>query len=380
MMQLYKVSVTNGVSYECMGDVDLQLGEGDAVVVRCERYHDYGVISKVIGEPVDSEEALEKVRLPNSRGRRIEGQRLPPVIRRATEEDIRQARENEAQAAKAHLATMERIKAHNLDMKLIHTHYALDRKLLVFQFSAEGRVDFRELLRDLSALFRVRVELLQIGVRDEAAVLGGIGTCGRPFCCASYLTGFSSINVKMAKQQGLSLNPQNISGACGRLKCCLQFEAETYRAMAQEQRRQKQADSGQDGDFESGGDVAPEGVDASCANCPGHGGGNGCPNAAGPATDRANEQSRGQRGDGRPRRNDRSRRGNPQGRGQQQNGQGRQGQGQGGNQQRKGGNPNQSRQSGPNQGKNQNPNQGQSQSGGGRSESGPSPNSAQSQG
>jgi len=119
--------------------------------------------------------------------------------------------------------------AHGLEMKLIDSHYSLDCKLLLFQFSADGRIDFRELLRDLSTLFSVRIELRQIGVRDEAAMLGGIGTCGRPFCCSKFLHTFNSINVKMAKQQGISLNPQNISGCCGRLKCCLYYEAYAYK-------------------------------------------------------------------------------------------------------------------------------------------------------
>lgn len=121
---------------------------------------------------------------------------------------------------------------HGLEMKLIDSHYSLDCKLLLFQFSADGRIDFRELLRDLSTLFSVRIELRQIGVRDEASMLGGIGTCGRPFCCSKFLHNFNSINVKMAKQQGISLNPQNISGCCGRLKCCLYYEAYAYKDVA----------------------------------------------------------------------------------------------------------------------------------------------------
>ncbi|HOG50416.1 MAG TPA: regulatory iron-sulfur-containing complex subunit RicT [Lentisphaeria bacterium] len=346
MKQLYKVKITSGLSYECVGEADLQLQEEEAVVVRCERYLDCGVIMEAIGEPVDSDEALEKVRSQNNRGRRIEGQRLPQVVRRAADDDVRQVKDNETQASDAHVTAMARIRAHNLEMKLIHTHYALDRKLLVFQFSAEGRVDFRELLRDLSALFRVRVELLQIGVRDEAAVLGGIGSCGRPYCCACFLTGFNSINVKMAKQQGLSLNPQNISGACGRLKCCLQFEAEVYRAAAQEQRQQKLAEENGKEEDTSVADFDEEGVDNGVARNAGSGGSRPEGNAGGGR--QANSNRGQQRAEGQGRRPDRGRRGNPQGRGQQQNNSGRQGQGSG--QHRQGSNSNQNRQPGQNQG------------------------------
>lgn len=337
MKQLYKVKISSGLGYECVAETDLQLQEEETVVVRCERYIDCGVITEVIGEPVDSDEALEQARSQNNRGRRIEGQKLPQVVRRAADDDVRQVKDNEVQASEAHVTAMARIRAHNLEMKLIHTHYALDRKLLVFQFSAEGRVDFRELLRDLSALFRVRVELLQIGVRDEAAVLGGIGSCGRPYCCGCFLTGFNSINVKMAKQQGLSLNPQNISGACGRLKCCLQFEAEAYRAAAQEQRQQKLAEesaaaAADGGEEEAGSDDVAQNAASGGSRTEGNAGG------------RSANAGRGQqRGEGQGRRQERGRRGNAQGRGQQG---GRQGSGQ----YRQGGNSNQNRQSGRNQG------------------------------
>ena len=240
MKQLYKVNVATGICYECIGDTEIPFAIGDEVIVRCERYLDFGTICTVSGEPIEDEASFEKKRAQFNKGRHIEGQKIPQIIRKATAEDKTQAVENNAKALEAHNSTQERIRAHKLDMKLIHTHYAFDRKLLLFQFSAEGRVDFRELLRDLSGLFRIRVELRQVGVRDEAAILGGIGTCGRPFCCASFLPSFNSINVKMAKQQGLSLNPQNISGACGRLKCCLQYEAECYRQAAAELKAQQQ--------------------------------------------------------------------------------------------------------------------------------------------
>lgn len=230
MKALYKVSVSVGLSYECIADCDLDLQPGDQVIVRCERYLDFASVDRCCPcEALEDEAAFEKRRAQTTKGRHIEGQKIPLILRKATLQDQEKASENEEKAKAAHFKALERIKFHALEMKLIQTHYAFDRKILVFQFSAEGRIDFRELLRDLSGLFHVRVELRQVGVRDETAILGGIGTCGRPFCCASFLPSFNSINVKMAKQQGLSLNPQNISGCCGRLKCCLQYEAEFYR-------------------------------------------------------------------------------------------------------------------------------------------------------
>lgn len=238
MKSLYKVVISPGLSYECIGDLELGLKKGDQVVVRCDRYLDFATIDKHCPcQQFEDVETFEKQRLQTSKGRHIEGQRTPQIIRLATPEDAIKASDNAEKAFAAHNTARERIHAHNLEMKLIQTHYAFDRKMLLFQFSAEGRVDFRELLRDLSALFHVRVELRQVGVRDEAAVLGGIGSCGRSFCCATFLPSFNSINVKMAKQQGLSLNPQNISGCCGRLKCCLQYEAEFYRQAAAEAKR-----------------------------------------------------------------------------------------------------------------------------------------------
>lgn len=234
MKTLYKVNVSAGLSYNCVADCDLQLQEGDMIIVRCEKYQDCAKVeSGPLCEPQEDSSFFEKTRGKSCRGRHIEGQKLPVALRKASVEDMVKCQENKLKAREAHFKALERIRFHKLDMKLIHTHYAHDRKLLVFQFSAEGRIDFRELLRDLGALFHVRVELRQVGVRDETAILGGIGSCGRPFCCSTFLPNFCSINVKMAKQQGLSLNPQNISGACDRLKCCLQYEIDFYREQQQ---------------------------------------------------------------------------------------------------------------------------------------------------
>ena len=241
MKQLYKIEVASGLEYESIAECGLGLKLNDKVVVQCERYLDFAKVSKICGDPILDEAEFERQRAMNTKGRHIEGQKIPQILRIATPEDIAKAKDNDVQAFTAHNRTLERIKAHGLEMKLIQTHYSFDKTLIIFQFSADGRIDFRELLRDLSGLLKVRVELRQVGVRDEASILGGVGTCGRPFCCAKFLNTFNSINVKMAKQQGLSLNPQNISGCCGRLKCCLQFEAEIYKEISAEA-SQKQAE------------------------------------------------------------------------------------------------------------------------------------------
>ena len=248
MKQLYKIEVAPGLEYESIAECGLGLKLNDRVVVQCERYLDYAKVTKICGDPILDEAEFERQRAMNTKGRHIEGQKIPLILRIATPEDIEKAKDNDVQAFTAHNKTLERIKAHGLEMKLIQTHYSFDKTLIIFQFSADGRIDFRELLRDLSGLLKVRVELRQVGVRDEASILGGVGTCGRPFCCAKFLNTFNSINVKMAKQQGLSLNPQNISGCCGRLKCCLQFEAEIYKEISAEASQRQAEDVAMDDD------------------------------------------------------------------------------------------------------------------------------------
>ncbi len=155
-------------------------------------------------------------------------QPLKPVIRIATDEDERSARENREKEHEAVRLCKEKILKHELDMKLVGAEYTFDGSKLLFYFTAEGRVDFRELVKDLAAVFRTRIELRQIGVRDETKILGGLGICGRELCCKSYLADFVPVSIKMAKEQNLSLNPTKISGACGRLMCCLKNEHETY--------------------------------------------------------------------------------------------------------------------------------------------------------
>ena len=153
---------------------------------------------------------------------------LKKVTRPATQEDLRRVEENHKKEEKAFRIAQEKIAQHKLEMKLVRVECSFDGSKILFFFTADGRVDFRELVKDLAGVFRARIELRQIGVRDEAKMLGGLGICGRPFCCASFLGEFQPVSIKMAKEQGLSLNPTKISGACGRLMCCLKYEQDAY--------------------------------------------------------------------------------------------------------------------------------------------------------
>ena len=153
---------------------------------------------------------------------------LKPVVRIATKEDLKQVEENKKKAEHAFDICLEKIAKHNLEMKLVSVEYAFDCSKILFYFTADGRVDFRELVKDLASVFRTRIELRQVGVRDEAKMLGGIGICGREFCCSRFLNDFQPVTIKMAKEQNLSLNPVKISGTCGRLMCCLGYEEEAY--------------------------------------------------------------------------------------------------------------------------------------------------------
>ena len=155
-------------------------------------------------------------------------QPLKNVVRAATRSDIAQVEQNHERERTALDICAEKINKHGLEMKLIDAEYTFDRSKLLFYFTADGRIDFRDLVKDLASVLKTRIELRQIGVRDEAKVLGGIGICGRPFCCATFLGEFQPVSIKMAKEQGLSLNPTKISGTCGRLMCCLKYEQEAY--------------------------------------------------------------------------------------------------------------------------------------------------------
>ena len=156
---------------------------------------------------------------------------LKPVLRPATPEDKRRAKENAEKEQRAMRVCQEKIAAHKLDMKLVDVEYTFDNSKILFYFTADGRVDFRDLVKDLASVFRTRIELRQIGVRDEAKMLGGLGICGRPFCCSQFLSDFQPVSIKMAKEQGLSLNPTKISGSCGRLMCCLKYEQDAYESL-----------------------------------------------------------------------------------------------------------------------------------------------------
>jgi cell fate regulator YaaT (PSP1 superfamily) len=185
---------------------------GDHVIVETARGVEYGT---VLIAPKDV--ANEKVKQP-----------LKAVLRVATPEDDKHTEENKEKEKRAYEICQEKIAKHNLEMKLVEAEYTFDNSKLLFYFTADGRIDFRELVKDLAAVFRTRIELRQIGVRDETKILGGIGICGRELCCKSYLADFIPVSIKMAKEQNLSLNPTKISGVCGRLMCCLKNEEDTY--------------------------------------------------------------------------------------------------------------------------------------------------------
>ncbi len=156
------------------------------------------------------------------------GQPLRPVLRIATKTDLEQVRKNREKEAQAFEVCAEKVRQHGLEMKLIDVEYTFDNSKILFYFTADGRVDFRELVKDLASVLKTRIELRQIGVRDEAKMLGGLGICGREFCCSTFLGEFQPVSIKMAKEQGLSLNPTKISGTCGRLMCCLKYEQNAY--------------------------------------------------------------------------------------------------------------------------------------------------------
>ena len=190
----------------------LSIQKGDHVIVETARGVEYGTV--VLG-PRNIEE--EKVIQP-----------LKSVIRIATGEDNNINNENQIKEKEAFDICFEKIKKHGLEMKLIDSEYTFDKNKLLFYFTADGRIDFRDLVKDLASIFRTRIELRQIGVRDETKLIGGIGICGRPLCCHTYLSDFAPVSIKMAKEQNLSLNPAKISGVCGRLMCCLKNEEEAY--------------------------------------------------------------------------------------------------------------------------------------------------------
>ncbi len=207
-----------GVRFKDVGKVyyfdpnGIELNVGDNVIVETSRGVECGKVALANRELSD-----DKVTAP-----------LKKLIRKATEEDMKIVEENKEKEKKAFAICEQKIAQHKLQMKLVNVEYTFDNNKILFYFTADGRVDFRELVKDLAYVFRTRIELRQIGVRDEAKMLGGLGICGRPFCCKTFLGEFQPVSIKMAKEQGMSLNPVKISGTCGRLMCCLKYEQDVY--------------------------------------------------------------------------------------------------------------------------------------------------------
>ncbi|MBZ4667681.1 MAG: hypothetical protein JG775_833 [Defluviitaleaceae bacterium] len=192
---------------------DLEIEEGSHVIVETARGVEYGTVV-IANRDVPEEQLVHP---------------LKRVIRIATPEDDETEFENKRKEKEALEICKQKIKEHNLEMRLIDVEFTFDNNKIMFYFTAEGRIDFRELVKDLAAIFRTRIELRQIGVRDETKMMGSIGICGKSLCCASFLSEFQPVSIKMAKEQNLSLNPTKISGVCGRLMCCLKYEEETYK-------------------------------------------------------------------------------------------------------------------------------------------------------
>lgn len=190
----------------------IELRNGDRVIVETVRGVECGEIA--MGNKEINDEEITKP--------------LKPIMRLATREDLKIVERNKEKEKNAFNICLKKIEAHGLEMKLVGVDYTFDSSKVVFYFTSDGRVDFRELVKDLASVFRIRIELRQIGVRDESKMKGGLGICGRPFCCNSFLGDFQPVSIKMAKEQGLSLNPTKISGTCGRLMCCLKYEQDAY--------------------------------------------------------------------------------------------------------------------------------------------------------
>ncbi len=212
MAKIVGVRFRNGGKVYHFDPLDYEIEAGNHVIVETARGVEYGTVVIAPREAPGNGAASP----------------LKPIIRMATPEDDQTIERNREREKSAYQICQEKIAKHGLAMKLVQAEYAFDNSKLLFYFTADGRVDFRELVKDLAGVFRMRIELRQIGVRDEAKMLGGIGICGREFCCRSYLSDFVPVSIKMAKEQNLSLNPAKISGACGRLMCCLKNEEDTY--------------------------------------------------------------------------------------------------------------------------------------------------------
>lgn len=207
-----------GVRFKPVGKIyyfdpaQLEIEEGQHVIVETSRGVECGEVA-LANKTVQDDEIVQP---------------LKKVMRVADQKDLDKVKENKEKEKEAFSLCLEKIQKHDLDMKLIDVEYTFDNNKILFYFTADGRVDFRELVKDLASVFRTRIELRQIGVRDQSKMLGGLGICGKPFCCSSFLSEFQPVSIKMAKEQSLSLNPTKISGTCGRLMCCLKYEQEAY--------------------------------------------------------------------------------------------------------------------------------------------------------
>ena len=219
-----------GVRFKKVGKVyyfdpcGIQVEKGQFAIVETARGIEYG-------EVVMSNRMVEDDKIVKP---------LKQLQRLANEQDRKIVAENEKMEKEAFSVCEEKIRAHNLEMKLVTVEYTFDRGKILFYFTADGRIDFRELVKDLASVFRTRIELRQIGVRDEAKMLGGLGVCGCPLCCATFLDDFAPVSINMAKDQGLSLNPAKISGSCGRLMCCLKYENEHYNCKREKAKKEEE--------------------------------------------------------------------------------------------------------------------------------------------
>ena len=214
MEMIAQVRLREMGSVFCCRAEGFNLKNGDLVIVEVERGIDYG---QVVSDSLSTKKVDDSVK---------------KILRPASEADLKQIQDNRKKAQEASVTCTQKIQDHKLDMKLVGAEYAFDRSKILFYFTAEGRVDFRELVKDLAKIFKARIELRQIGVRDEAKMLGGFGPCGRELCCCRFLKDFEPVTIKMAKDQNLSLNPPKISGLCGRLMCCLSYEHKHYKELS----------------------------------------------------------------------------------------------------------------------------------------------------
>lgn len=212
MTEVISVKFKDGGRAYYFDPCGIKVKVGDSVIVETQNGTEFGTVSAENRE-VEDDTIVKPLR---------------KTLRLATDRDFKKLAENRKKEAEAFIICEERIASHKLDMKLVSVEYSFDSNKIVFFFTSDGRVDFRELVKDLASRFHTRIELRQIGVRDEAKLLGGLGICGQPYCCKRFLSDFQPVSIKMAKEQGLSLNPTKISGSCGRLMCCLNYEQDAY--------------------------------------------------------------------------------------------------------------------------------------------------------